>query len=187
MRLFVALELSDSIIAECTRIQKTLSHGGLMRATFPSAQHIHLTLHFMPKINPIDLPKIISALATIKIPEFEITTSGIETFLHRENIKVIWLSFENCPQLNQLAGYIKTVLSPFDSDPKENDRPFVAHATIARVKQIYSADNARVLSEIKIEQLSSPISYFVLMESKTQQDGVRYHQIEKFYLKKKEI
>lgn len=181
MRLFVAVPLPQPIRDEIARIQTKLKHSKLCEGRYINANQAHLTLVFIGSVDAEELPVIKQALQGISFPALTATVGSVGTFENRGQIRIIYLDII-CQELSPLATLIADALTP---RAQKEDRPFVSHATIMRVKKVIN--NEKLISfiqSIHVEADSFPIDSFVLMESELGPDGPEYHELALYKLLK---
>lgn len=180
-RLFLALELPDSIRAALTTLQKELQKSGA-DVKWVEPHNLHITLKFLGDVALDRIPKILSALKKI-LPEkttLPLTLNSAGAFPSKNAPRVIWAGFnEQLPRLKPLVEKIETALAALGF-PKD-DKPFFAHATLGRVR---SPQNKITLAEKIIESGSrmQPREFSVdgirLIESRLTSAGPTYTTIE---------
>jgi 2'-5' RNA ligase len=129
MRLFVALDIDDSIR---TRIARFLD--GVCEfapdARWARPESLHVTLKFIGEQSGEDVVKIKQALETIAAKTFEINFRGYGFFPGARAPRVFWIGVEGGPSLTSLAASVDETLALFGI-PKE-EHAFNAHLTLAR-------------------------------------------------------
>ena len=144
MRLFIAIELSQSIRDELARIQFHLKYSAA-DVKWVEKDNIHLTLKFLGEVPEEKVEKIKSILdGTAKeMKSFDISLKDIGAFPKIEYPRVIWVGLDKgVVESKGLAEKIDEELSKigYEKEP----RPFAAHLTIGRVR---SAKNKAALKE----------------------------------------
>jgi 2'-5' RNA ligase len=170
-RVFISIDIPESIKKEIRKIQDSLPefYG---KKTEP--WNLHLTLKFLGEIPEEKIEEIKKRLNEIKFNRFEAEISLLGIF--SENfIRIIWISIENCGELQ------KEIDNSLISLGFENEKRFMGHMTIARVKKI--KDKKKFLEElkrIKIPELKFPVKSFHLKESVLEPEGPVYKEIETY-------
>src|SRR5882672_4091443 len=129
MRLFVALDIDDSIRA---RIALFLDGA---REFAPDArwvrpESLHVTLKFIGEKSEDDVEKIKRTLATIASDKIDLTFLGYGFFPGARAPRVFSIGSEGGPKLTSLAAKVDESLAKLDV-PKE-EHAFNAHLTLAR-------------------------------------------------------
>lgn len=176
MRTFIALEVSQEVRGEIASVQnecRKIAPG----VKWVKPENIHITLKFLGEVSPLDIEKIGKAVktATYGFKDFKVTFTNIGGFPNTKNPRIIWVGIsEGKEYVSNLSKVISKELSPcgFLSE----DRPFIPHLTIARVK---STKNKGKLTR-KIESLKNTdfgeglINRVLIIESKLSPQGPRY-------------
>ena len=125
-RLFVAVDLPATAIAELIRIQPRPVEG--MRLVDPA--QMHLTLHFLGEAD-LELTK--SSLRTISVPTFSLTLEGVGQFPSAGGGSILWAGVRENPTLLRLHADVGLALAGQGFQPEA--RPYTPHMTLARSKQ----------------------------------------------------
>jgi len=178
-RLFVAIPLPQSVRNELALIQTKLKQSDLCEGRYTNAMQAHLTLVFIGSVAAEEIDSIKQALATISFPALTAELGSIDVFKKHGEIRIIYLDII-CQELATLANLIAEKLSPWV--PKE-ERPFVSHATIMRVKKVTDPDKLiSLLHGISVEPQTFSIDSFLLMESQLGPEGPTYHEMARYEL-----
>ncbi|MBN1275417.1 RNA 2',3'-cyclic phosphodiesterase [Candidatus Woesearchaeota archaeon] len=170
MRLFVAIDVPDSVKEHLAFLQRSLDRQEL-RLIQP--KNIHLTLNFLgerPSAEPV-----IDRLSTIDFSPFTLRLSGAGFFPSPENPRVLWVGLEDDEGLFSLQRKIDELFTP--------EKSFRAHLTLARVKRAQEQERLRLLAEVarlRVKQLSFPVRAFKLYKSTLTALGPVYEALETF-------
>ncbi|WP_035589437.1 RNA 2',3'-cyclic phosphodiesterase [Hippea jasoniae] len=182
MRLFVALEVSESIIQQIGLLQKKIAQ--ITDKIRPVAlKNMHITLKFLGE----QLPQAVDRIAEIindnvnkKPVAIRLDKAGV--FKNLKHPQVLWLGEEN-KQFEDFALKLSNELDVFR--PSDN-KPF-CHLTIGRMKYIKQKDLLDVLklcrdfvSENNLNFVADSIGLF---ESRLKKSGAEYRLIKKFNFK----
>lgn len=165
MRLFIAIEIPDNLKAAL---------GGL-RVDIPGARwvpadQIHLTMAFLGDVEETVVEKLNGALSRIHVPEFKLCLCGIGCFPGRQRPRVLWIGVEPQPHLDELAARVRTAVVACGIPQEE--RPFSAHITLARLKLSSSEQLEAFLERYKnIKYPAFMVEKFILYQSKLTQQG----------------
>jgi 2'-5' RNA ligase len=185
LRLFVAVTLPDDALAACARetrrIEETL--GLLARGVrFPRSLGLHFTLRFLGATLEEKVPALREALqasARTAAP-FSITLKGLQAFPSAKKPRVVYLGVtEGEDAMKKLAAAVKDQLAPLGFP--EEDRPFMAHVTVARVKDLEAAPKIgeRLAALPAVEVARVEVKDVALMLSELQSSGSRYTALER--------
>jgi RNA 2',3'-cyclic 3'-phosphodiesterase len=129
MRLFVALDIDDSIRAGIARFLDGV-RGFAPDARWVQPESLHVTLKFIGEKTEDDVEKIKSALETIEAGAVEMNIRGYGFFPGARAARVFWVGVDRGAKLTSLARTVDETLALLDI-PKE-EHAFNAHLTLAR-------------------------------------------------------
>jgi 2'-5' RNA ligase len=129
MRLFVALDIDDSIRSRIARFLDGVREFA-PDARWARPESLHVTLKFIGEQSNEEIVKIKQALETIVAETFEINFRGYGFFPGARAPRVFWVGVEGGPKLTSLAATVDHTLAQLGS-PKE-EHAFSAHLTLAR-------------------------------------------------------
>lgn len=141
MRLFVAMDLSDTVRAAIAKFSEKLG------AEFPSArwvriEGIHVTLKFIGEVGEERVARIEDVLSTVHSDApVEMNFRGAGFFPDESRPRVFWIGIESTPNLAEIAAQIETQLEPLGI-PRES-REFEPHLTLARISESRGIDKLR--------------------------------------------
>lgn len=183
MRLFIALELPQAIRKELTALQKDLQKAGA-DAKWVEPGNIHLTVKFLGNVEPDKAKKIVALLNKLfqHQPAFETALDEIGCFPSVGAPRVVWAGLtDEGKLLERIAQKTEEELGKMGFG-KEN-RPFTAHATLARIRSVRN----RTALALKIQDLNKDfrkktfrIDNITLFESRLSPQGPTYsiiHQV----------
>jgi 2'-5' RNA ligase len=185
MRLFIAIDIDDSVLASVTKLQQQIrdrmkNRNGLK---WVAPELMHLTLKFLGEVDESRIEEITDAIAIVclekKVFEFELSVVG--TF--GRPAKVLWLGSEKqSAELAALAASIEQGLSELLFE--KETRPFSAHLTLARIKDNGVDKNLRrVVSDFeKVEVIPVKVDSVCLYKSQLTSDGPVYTLLRKIEL-----
>jgi len=142
-RLFVAAELPRGIRESLRSVQDVLKNSNA-RLTHVDPAIIHITLKFIGDTPPEMTAAIAKSLGSIHAAPFPVRVLGISGNNPRRP-RVIWAGIRDGGRCGLLHAAVEDLLSPHGV-PRE-DRPFVPHATVARVRE-YHPDLAGILRSL---------------------------------------
>lgn len=173
MRLFVALSLPDSAIADLATIQSRLPAG---RSVPP--ENLHLTLVFLGDQDETVLDPLHDALSSLRAAPITLTLSGVADFGGRFG-QAIGLAADGGPALLDLQSRIRSRLHGAEIDLER--RRFRPHVTLSRLSG--NADPAPVLNAL-IGAKTGPmtITSFGLYHSTLHEQGAYYDALSTYDL-----
>jgi 2'-5' RNA ligase len=143
-RAFIAIELKDTTSLE--ELHRDLSNvgSGLKPVDLGS---VHVTLKFLGDVDEALVPKIEDAMvrSVIGTAPFQFRLRGVGAFPPRGPSKVIWVGMEGAEQMGVIASSLEHFLEPIGF--VREDRPFLPHLTLARVKFPSAGFAAQQLAE----------------------------------------
>jgi len=186
IRTFIAIELPNEIRNKIGELQNSLKKfGGRVSWTKPG--NIHLTLKFLGDTDENLIDEITSQLkeSVASIKPIQITVRSVGTFPNFKNPRVIWVGAESEQnRLAELAGKIEDCVEPFGF--KKENRPFSAHLTLGRVKDVKGIQP--VLDKLKdqenFEAGSFQAAEFLLIKSELKPTGAIYTSLRKIIFEK---
>jgi RNA 2',3'-cyclic 3'-phosphodiesterase len=136
MRLFVALDLPDSVRRELAdliiKLKPLCTHARWAR---PEGLHVALKFigHVIDAEDKQKLDELRSSLATVRV-EFPVDMSfhGVGFFSDEHRPRVFWCGVKSSTKLTELAATVQRALEPLGI-PRD-DHAFVPHLTLARFK-----------------------------------------------------
>ena len=151
IRAFIAISLPKEIKKFLYDLQGKLGKSGI-KASWPKAETMHLTLKFFGNVNVsrIDAIKACMIKAVEGIPIHSLYASGIGVFPSVKNTKVIWSGTRGQTDvLEKLVNRLEDIFFE-DMEIKRENRRFSPHLTLARIKQpIYPKTVITLLQEFK--------------------------------------
>ncbi|MBF0099842.1 MAG: RNA 2',3'-cyclic phosphodiesterase [Desulfobacterales bacterium] len=176
LRLFIAMVLPESIIAEIADIQRQLKryHHDIR---WVQPKNIHLTIKFLGDVNVSKVDSIIDAIkcSVGYMSPIQIQAKGIGMFPGLKNPKVLWIGLSgDIIQLKQYHNRLEDLLVPLGF--AKEDRPFKAHLTIGRIKNKMPINQAQDILR-QFETYTSPLFLFdriVLFKSDLRPEGPLY-------------
>jgi 2'-5' RNA ligase len=141
MRAFIAIDLPENVRDRILGVQEKLPE---FKGKLTEIENIHLTLKFLGEVENIELVK--EKLSCIKFRKFKIRINKAGVF--SENlVRIVWLGVDSkCKELWELQKEIDEKLE--DLFPEE--KRFMGHITIARVKSLDKNSFLSKLKEIKV-------------------------------------
>jgi 2'-5' RNA ligase len=156
-------------------LKELTAMGRTLKAVDPD--NLHVTLKFLGNTDLALVPEISLLVERAARPRTpcQFTITGIGAFPHAERPNVVWAGLEGkgAEMMAALAADLETGLEPVGF-PREN-RPFVPHLTLARVKARPPESLRKLLSDhAKTEFGTATIDEVELIRSEPGPDGSRY-------------
>lgn len=184
VRLFVAVDLNDEVRASLAAEQSRL-RDVIQGVKWVPPEQIHLTLVFLGDVFAGQVDGISGAIASVagEFSAFYIQVAGLGFFGARHQPRVVWAgvgvgSREAMALQHCIAVELKTLNLTFD------DRPFLPHLTLGRVKQPLQARGlAAVLDRSPMSVYGTVrVDQVLLMSSELHPQGPEYKVISHAFL-----
>jgi len=149
IRSFIAIELPEEVKSGLDRLKGEMKETEYTFVKWVGSEGIHLTLKFLGNI-PFKL--VTEATSAIKeasegISPFHLELSGLGAFPNLKQPRVVWVGiWGEVDKLLRLQQNIDFALSPLGFAKEE--RPFVPHLTLARVRQGASSIQIKNFGEL---------------------------------------
>ncbi len=180
MRLFIAIDIDNEKLAKDVYTLQNVIRNIRVRATFPRAEHLHITLKFLGEVSSNMIDDLINRLEGINHGKFNITLSGLGGFPDLSRPRVIFIDVIRSERLITLHRKIENALHGLF--PRE-DRPFHPHLTIARIKQFIHLDRSTIEKmENIIGEYKIWVDKFKLKKSVLTSGGPIYEDLKIFTL-----
>ena len=149
IRSFIAIELPEEAKKGLARLRRELERNEHKFVKWVDSQGIHLTLKFLGNIPSKRVTEITEAMgkAVQGISPFRLEISGLGAFPSLKQARVLWVGIGGeLDQLSTLQQNIDSVLAALGFAREE--RPFVPHLTLARVREGASLPERRSFGEL---------------------------------------
>lgn len=137
-RLFTALQIPQDIALSLSFLR-----GGLPSARWIDPENYHLTLRFIGDVESRLADEIVASLDRVDRPAFSLALSGVAAFGTRKPHS-IYAGVEASPELCELQAEIERICRRLGLPADQ--RKFVPHVTLARLRQPKSAEVAHFLA-----------------------------------------
>lgn len=137
VRSFVAILLAPAIQKNLGELQRRLRNADL-QVKWVAPENIHLTLKFLGDVRTDRIAEIKTALSGVAAgcSKFEISVAGMGVFPDRRRPRIVWAGVrEGKEELLRLARMIEDAC--VQAGCQKEERGFVPHLTIARVKEMH--------------------------------------------------
>ena len=181
MRCFVAVDVGDAVRREVTRVVSTLT-GKLdavktpPRVVWVKPVALHVTIRFLGEVEPADAERLQEVLApAIPLAPFEIEWRGIGTFPNNKHPRALWIGVVNgAAPLAQLEAEVSRRIAG-GSTADLDDRPFLAHLTVGRVKMAGAGvDWPKILQTVEVKRIKTVVDRVTLYRSELSRGGPHY-------------
>ncbi len=173
MRLFVAVQVPQALKEKAASLSNELPAAAI---TPVRPENMHLTLRFIGETDEKAKDEIVQKLEKIRIKMFRCTLRGVGVFPSKDYVRVVWAGVESGGALEALANEVIGALQGYG---KEEERDFIAHLTIVRVRR--KIDAAPFLKKHKDDVFGEfTIPRFELMESILGPSGPEYRLVKAF-------
>jgi len=183
IRSFIAIELSEEARKGLARLENELVRNEQPFIKWVRPESIHLTLKFLGNISVRRVEEISSAIkmAVQGVPPFHLEISGLGAFPNLRQPRVLWVGIHGeTDMLLRLQQNVDSQLASLSFAKEE--RPFVPHLTLARLRQEASPEKRRGFGKL-VESVSSKASYAInvntlcLMRSQLRPEGAIYTRL----------
>ncbi len=188
IRSFVAIELPDALKFKLGELQVRLKSSGDFRVKWVNPQAIHLTLKFLGDValNRIELVTGALEEAGRGVPPFRLQVGGLGVFPKPNRVQVAWVGMSGqIDELTRLQKSLDLNLAKLGFAPES--RPFVAHLTLARVReQMPQAERQRfseLITGTSFEAGEIEVHALSLIRSRLTPQGAVYTRISSVMLK----
>ena len=188
VRAFIAIELPDEVRRGLAGLRKELQRDEHRFVKWVDPDGIHLTLKFLgniPSGRVTEIARAIEVAAKATAP-FELEVSGLGVFPNPKQVRVLWVGIGgDVDRLKELQRGIDSELAALGF-PRE-DRPFVPHLTLARVRQGASPWERRSLGElfntaVFDDRYEAKVETVSLMRSELRPAGAIYSRLSEVHL-----
>ncbi len=185
MRLFVALQIPDSIRKEYAKLiddfRRFDAKASLKKPKWVRPENLHVTLKFIGHTDPAKLDSIRGALAKVRSPqEVHLHFRNIGFFPNAKRPRVIWGGMESSENLAPLARAVDQQIASLGFPAEE--REFTPHLTLARLDPPGIAQELRAAIEKHAVHDFGELqtSEFHLIESELKPTGAEYTTLQSF-------
>lgn len=144
IRSFIAIELPDEVRQGLAKLRNELERDEHRFVKWVNPEGIHLTLKFLGSIPAGRVTEVTRAMegATRGISPFHLQISGLGVFPSLTQVRVFWVGIDGeMDKLSRLHQNIDSALGALGFAREE--RPFVPHLTLARIRQGASPSDKR--------------------------------------------
>lgn len=165
IRSFIAIELPQNVKNGLAQLRNELERAEHRFVKWVDPEAVHLTLKFLGNIPVKQVGEINKAIeeATKGTPPFHLKISGLGGFPNLKQPRVLWVGISGeVDKLLSLQQDIDSMLAPLGFSKEE--RPFVPHLTLARIRERAAPAQRRSFGELVIST-GFETSYLVNVET----------------------
>ena len=188
MRLFVGVELGDEVRQSAAAIAESLRAdlGERIDARWVPSANLHITVWFLGEVDDSRARSIVAVLAApFHQRSFEVEISQLGAFPLSGRPRVFWLGVTaGGDALARLHSELTARLEPLGFEPER--RPYSAHLTIARVKNIVGPSSRDLRTMLRNRQADAGkcrIPAVTIFRSRVSSKGATYAALERVQLK----
>lgn len=133
MRAFVALEIPDpKVLESMVAFQRELSATGADLKTV-ERENLHFTVKFLGEITPGQAQEVDTRLKKLRLDRADVEVRGVGAFPNISRPNVIWAGVPPAHE-ERIRPIAQGAIAALEGIGERYERPFTAHATLARVK-----------------------------------------------------
>jgi 2'-5' RNA ligase len=181
LRLFVAVDVGDTVRDEVARVTSLISEALAAAATPPrvswvARSAVHLTLCFLGEVADADVPDVQRRLADpIEVAPFEVEWHGIGAFPSPRQPRALWIGVgRGATELGQLESALSQRLARVAIDAQ----PYRPHLTLGRVRVPgKGVDWQKLLERITVRGVRTGVRRVTLYRSTLTPRGPNYTEM----------
>ncbi len=179
-RIFIAVELDPDLRGHIVDLEDDLQRAGARLRWIP-AENLHFTVRFLGEITPAQLAQVRLATreAAAAVAPFRLSLHDVGAFPSPTRPQVLWVGVqEGSQELAALSSHLDVALERHRFPPE--DRPYVAHLTLARVRdRRLWGDLVRAVDGFReVSVGAQDVRSLAIMESHLNPRGARYTRVE---------
>lgn len=180
MRLFTAIELTDSARRHLVDVQQSLRHAVREGLSWTTSDNLHLTLKFIGEVSDHRVDSLCDALREASAKSMQLRTGGLVLFPPRGPVRIIACGFAgDAGNVLMLQDHIESLCER--QGIARETRHYVPHVTLARARRPLGASKREEVSRIGIpDGPQFDCRQFVLMQSHLESSGARYAVVARF-------
>lgn len=191
MRLFLAVDPDEaarlSLVRTIDALRDRLNRArARVSIRWVPAEHLHVTLVFIGHVPDDAAPAWIDAMCVpLPVAPFDVSLAACGAFPPAGAPRVLWAGLDEGAHapLGRLRDLLETRLTPLGHVPEA--RPFSAHVTLARLKDVPRGEGARIraaLAAIDPPHARFHVDHATLFRSHVSSAGARYEALERIPL-----
>jgi 2'-5' RNA ligase len=191
VRLFIAVEPDEAarltLVRTIDALRDRLKHARIrLSIRWVPAEHLHLTLVFIGHVPDDAAPAWIDVIrAPVPAAPFDVSLAACGAFPPSGAPRVLWAGLDEGARapLGRLRDVLESRLAPLGHVPEA--RPFSAHITLARLKDVARGEGAHVrgaLAAVDPPHARFHVDHATLFRSHVSSAGARYEALERIPL-----
>ena len=180
MRLFVAVEIGETLAARAAELSRELQRRAAdaaprARVTWVPPDRLHLTVRFIGEMDDARAAAVGEALEpTLNVAPFDLTLAGAGAFPKSGSPRVLWAGVASGREAlvaaeREISARLARLGVP------EEERPYSPHLTLARVREPAGLRSARLLDGLTDQSLGTVhVDAITLFHSKLSPKGPTY-------------
>ena len=169
--LFTAIDIPESLQAAIFKLRPN-SLG------INKSGALHITLHYIGKINDDEVNLIDTALSKVKANAYSQKISGVGAFNRSRVPHILWAGANKCQDLIDLHHSVGQSLVEIGLELES--REYIPHITIARIYKFNSELVESFLKQHQHFQADFDVTSFSLYSSERNDSGVYYKKIQSY-------
>lgn len=169
MRLFLGLEISDSVKSEIASHLSPIKKSG---KGWENSHDYHLTLLFIGEVPSPAIREITARMIEIKSLPFQLTSTRLQLFSRR----ILYLGFEHSPEILSLR---EEVLRIYPEYYRKEEKEFVPHLTVKRCQGHEHAQLVSAIDRLERRPLTIEVPGLALFKSEKDPESNKYHVIQR--------
>lgn len=180
-RLFIGIPLPEEYHDRGAALIRDLKDRVRSRVSWTPFGNAHVTLLFLGDTPEDDIPRIRECLQTVSLSTFQARAGICGAFPDDKRPRVIHVGItKGAKYCADLAQAVTVAMAPLGIEP--SPRPFHAHITLGRVKQLARDDWPKILKDAAVQWPGFKVDRFTLWRSDLTQEGPVYTPIAEFAL-----
>jgi len=178
MRLFVAVDLSNEVVAHAQRVMARLQATQLL-ARWVDVKQMHLTLNFLGDVDELEIAPLCRVLNEVGADSspFDVEIGGVGAFPNADAPRTLWLGMRRGGEdLTALHERLDVRLRALGY--RSEERQFRPHLTLGRVREnppeVLAALSTELASMAELHAGVTDVSELVLYRSTPGRDGPHY-------------
>jgi len=176
MRLFVGFFFPKNVKDCLYKIQTSFDRSSA-KVNWVHKNKLHSTFKFLGEVDESKIEEISERLKKVKFSSIAGTLADLDSFSHKDKIKVLWVGLQPREEIIKLQQNIDSeLMSLFPGGQK-----FIPHLTLGKVKLVKNKEKfEKEMGAIRIGPEKFKINGFHLAQSILSKDGAKYKILETF-------
>lgn len=181
-RLFLALEIPDSVLERIIEVRDSV-YGGGGGIRWEPKEKLHITLKFLGDTDNSIIPSLEKSISSVLEGKnsFGLVLSRFGMFYRDKKPAILWLGTNKNLALQELFLELDNAVSAFGF--KKEEREFKPHLTLLRIKGNENLNKLKEITEQPPVDLEFKAERIILFRSKLLSSGSVYEEVKSFLLK----